>query len=76
MSREMQFSPDLKSLDDAMRILRRLRRELAPGSLTVWKIVDHACNHLERQIHEEIREDAPQYLESNDKQTDRPMYLV
>lgn len=76
MRTEKQISPDLKSLDDAARILRRLRKELAPGSLAVWRIVDHACNYLDQQIIEEIREDAPQYMKSDDNRIERPMYLV
>lgn len=44
--------PDLKlqSLDDAVRLLREFRHDLAPGSLSVWRIIDHACKHIERQI--------------------------
>jgi hypothetical protein len=47
---------DLRALDDALRILRAVKKELAPGSTTIWRIVDHACEHLEEQLNLEISE--------------------
>lgn len=43
-------TPDLRSLDDAVRVLRALRKELAPGSLAIWRLIDHASKHIEQQI--------------------------
>jgi hypothetical protein len=54
MQTESQASPDLRSLDDALRLLRKFRKDLAPGSLTIWRIVDHACKHIEDQIAAEL----------------------
>jgi hypothetical protein len=38
------------ALDDAIRILISARRHLVPGSFMIWRIVDNARAHLERQI--------------------------
>jgi len=58
MENETQSTPDLRSLDDAVRILRSLRKELAPGSLIVWRMIDHACKHIEREIGAELLEES------------------
>jgi hypothetical protein len=47
----------MRSLDDAVRILRRLRKELAPGSLAIWRVIDHACKYIERQISAGLEEE-------------------
>jgi hypothetical protein len=48
----------LRSLDDAIRILVTARKALAPGSLTLWRMLDHAGAHLESQIAALLKEDA------------------
>ena len=48
--------PDLGSLAEAVRLLRGLRKELAPGSLAIWRIIDHACKHIEQQIRAQMLE--------------------
>ena len=45
----------LQALDDAVRILIVARRQLAPGSVTVWTMVDRARAYLEREIEESLR---------------------
>jgi hypothetical protein len=59
---DSQPIPDLRSLDDAVRLLRKLRKELSSGSLTVWRIVDHACKHIEHEIKAELSEDSTRLL--------------
>ena len=58
MQTNLPYSPDLRAVDDAVRILRNLRKALAPGSLTVWKIVDHATQYLECQLREALAADS------------------
>jgi hypothetical protein len=40
----------LEALNEAIILLGEARRELAEGSMTLWQIVNHAKNHLEKQM--------------------------
>jgi hypothetical protein len=57
MTIEPECDLRLRSLDEAVRLLREFRHDLAPGSLSVWKIIDHACKHLDSQIRAALKDD-------------------
>jgi hypothetical protein len=46
----------IQGLDAAIRILNEARSNAAAGSLTVWRMISHASEHLDRQIEELILE--------------------
>jgi len=56
--------PNLRALDDAIRILREHRKAVAPGSPTIWRILDSACKHLDDQILHGVMEKAGLYSPS------------
>lgn len=49
-------SVDLQSIEDAIRLLNKAATNVASGSTSVWRLVDHARRHLEKQIDAVIRQ--------------------
>jgi hypothetical protein len=41
---------ELQSLQEAIRLLIRIRRDLAAGSTTLWRLLLHAGQHLDQQL--------------------------
>jgi hypothetical protein len=41
---------ELESLQEAIALLNLSRSEVAAGSLTVWRILKHATEHLDRHL--------------------------
>ena len=52
----------IESLDEAIRIISaaRVAGRLAAGSTSIWRISDHACTHLDKQIKELLAPPAPE----------------
>lgn len=42
----------MEALNEAIRILNKARREASTGSVTIWRMIDHASNHLDLQLAE------------------------
>lgn len=42
----------IEALDEAIRILQNRKNTLAGGSFTLWRIVDHSIDYLDKQIKE------------------------
>ena len=40
----------LCAIEDAIRLLNTKATELATGSTAIWRLVDHARRHLEKQL--------------------------
>jgi hypothetical protein len=47
---ELETLQIIQGLDAAIRILNSARSSAAAGSLTVWRLLDHAAGHLDKQI--------------------------
>ena len=45
----------LYAIEDAIWLLNTKATQLASGSTAIWRIVDHARRHLERQMEAAIR---------------------
>lgn len=52
----------IESLDEAIRIISaaRVAGRLAAGSTAIWRISDHACTHLDKQIKDLLAPPAPE----------------
>jgi len=55
MTTTIQTLPELRALDQAIRILNAARQDLAPGPRAFWRIVDHASSYLEKQLDDFLR---------------------
>ena len=44
----------LQGMDAAIELLLRKRAELAGGSMAIWKIVNDAAQHLDRQVADKL----------------------
>jgi hypothetical protein len=42
----------IEAINEAIQIVRHARKQLAGGSLTIWRMTDHAETHLDNQIRE------------------------
>ena len=45
----------LCAIEDAIRLLNTKATELACGSTAIWRLVDHARRHLEKQLEAAVR---------------------
>ena len=45
----------IQSINEAIEILLKASREVASGSLSIWRISRHAAEHLDRQIADFLR---------------------
>lgn len=50
----------IAGLDSAIRLLEAHKGPLAPGSFTLWRLVKHAIEHLDRQVEELMKPPEPE----------------
>ena len=46
----METLKAIEGINEAIKTIHHAKRDLASGSITLWRILNHAENHLDKQI--------------------------